>query len=124
MALAASSAVAAERPQASPALRVADVGRLIDVKPGAEIRIELPVSVGSPYRWHIQLQKHVALIAPIETIDDPAQSQGAPGLPRVAVIRLRAPSTGSASVLLGEAPDGSGGGAASNSYRFRFRVVP
>lgn len=43
---------------------------------------------------------------------------------QVAVIRLRAPRTGSASVLLGQVRDGGGGGNASNSYRFRFRVVP
>lgn len=105
-------------------LRVKDVGRLVSVKPGAEIRIALPSLIGSNYRWHILSSKGVKLAGPIVTIDDPNRSVGAPGLPQVAFIRLRAPSSGTASILLGEVRDGGGGGNASNSYRFRFRFVP
>lgn len=117
-------------PTAQPAegntdvLRVKDVGRLVSVKPESTIRIALPYSIGSNYRWQILSAKRVTLAAPITTIDDPGRSVGAPGLPQVALIRLRAPSSGTASVLLGEVRDGNGGGNAANSYRFRFRVVP
>ncbi|WP_332798468.1 hypothetical protein [Sphingomonas sp. PB2P12] len=104
-------------------LRVKDVGRLVPVKPDSEIRIALPYVIGSNYRWQILSSKRVTLAGPIVTIDDPERSVGAPGLPQVAFIRLRAPSSGTASILLGEVRDG-GGGVAPNSYRFRFRVVP
>lgn len=125
IALAASSAIAAQpAPDISQPLGVNDVGRLIAVKPGEEIRIALPNPIGSNYTWQILLQKHVALIAPIETKDKPQIAWGEADTRQVAVIRLRAPRTGSASVLLGQVRDGGGGGNASNSYRFRFRVVP
>ncbi len=125
MALAASSpATAQPAVNATEVLRVKDVGRLVSVKPGSEIRIVLPQVIGANYRWRLLLAKRVTLAGPISTIDDPDRSVGAPGLPQVAFIRLRAPSSGTASVLLGEVRDGSGGGAESNSYRFRFRVVP
>ncbi|MGA1797390.1 protease inhibitor I42 family protein [Sphingomonas sp. 4RDLI-65] len=125
MALAASG-LAAGQPAAGTTgvLRVKDVGRLVSVKPGSEIRIALPSVIGTSYRWRILTAKRVTLAAPITMIDDPDRSVGAPGLPQVALIRLRAPSSGTASVLLGEVRDGSGGGAESNSYRFRFRVTP
>ena len=106
----------------SRVLRVEDVGRLVPVKPGSEIRIALPYTPGASYRWQILSAKHVTLAGPIEIISDPNRSVGTPGLPQVAFIRLRAPSNGTASVLLGEVHN-SGGGA-PNSYRFRFRVVP
>ncbi len=106
----------------SKVLRVEDVGRLISVKPGSEIRIALPYIINASYRWQVVSAKHVTLAAPIETISDPNRSVGTPGLPQVAFIRLRAPSSGTGSVLLGEVHN-SGGGA-PNSYRFRFRVVP
>ena len=125
MALAASSpATAQPAVNATEVLRVKDVGRLVPVKPNSEIRIALPQVIGANYRWRLLLAKRVTLASPIRTIDDPDRSVGAPGLPQVAFIRLRAPSSGTASVLLGEVRDGSGGGAESNSYRFRFRVVP
>ena len=124
MALAASGLATAELATGtSKVLRVEDVGRLVPVTPGSEIRIALPSIIGTSYRWQILSAKRVTLAAPITTIDDPDRSVGAPGLPQVALIRLRAPSSGTASVLLGEVRDGSGGGAESNSYRFRFRVV-
>ena len=109
---------------ATEVLRVKDVGRVVPVQPGSEIRIALPYVIGANYRWQISSAKRVTLAAPIVTVDDPDRSVGAPGLPQVALIRLRAPSGGTASVLLGEVRDGSGGGAATNSYRFRFRVTP
>lgn len=122
----ASSSPATAQPavNATEVLRVKDVGRLVTVQPGSEIRIALPQVIGANYRWRILSATRVTLAGPIETIDDPDRSVGAPGLPQVALIRMRAPSSGSASVLLGEVRDGSGGGAESNSYRFRFRVVP
>jgi hypothetical protein len=125
MALAASGLTTAQ-PATGPSKvwRVEDVGRLIPVKPGTEIRIALPSVIGTSYRWQILSAKRVTLAAPITTIDDPDRSVGAPGLPQVALIRLRAPLGGTASVLLGEVRGGSGGGAESNSYRFRFRIVP
>jgi len=125
IALAASSpATAQPAVNATEVLRVKDVGRLVPVKPDSEIRIALPHVIGANYRWRILSAKRVTLTGPIKTINDPDRSVGAPGLPEVAFIRLRAPSSGTASVLLGEVRDGSGGGAESNSYRFRFRVVP
>ncbi|RXD06927.1 hypothetical protein EQZ23_02185 [Sphingomonas sp. UV9] len=120
---------AAGLPTAQPAagttdvLRVKDVGRLVPVRPDSEIRIALPYVIGSNYRWQILSAKRVTLAGPIVTGDDPDRSVGAPGLPQVAFIKLRAPSSGTGSVLLGEVRDG-GGGVAPNSYRFRFRVVP
>lgn len=125
IALAASSAIAAQpAPDTNQTLGVSDVGRLIAVKPGEEIRIALPNPIGSNYTWQILLQKHVALVSPIKTRDNPLTPWGTAETRQVAVIRLRAPRTGSASVLLGQVRDGGGGGNASNSYRFRFRVVP
>jgi hypothetical protein len=125
IALAASGlATAQQATSTTDVLRVKDVGRLVPVKPDSEIRIALPYVIGSNYRWQILSAKRVTLASTIVTIDDPDRSAGAPGLPQVAFIRLRAPSGGTASILLGEVRDGSGGGNASNSYRFRFRVVP
>jgi hypothetical protein len=124
MALAASGpATAQPASDTTEVLRVKDVGRLVSVKPGAEIRIALPYFIGANYRWQMLLVKHVTLAAPIEIINDPDRSIGAPGLPQVALIRLRAPSSGSASVVLGAVSD-NGVGAGPNSYRFRFRVTP
>jgi hypothetical protein len=124
MALAASGlATAQPATGTNRVLRVEDVGRLVPVEPGSEIRIALPYFIGANYRWQMLLAKHVTLAAPIEIINDPDRSVGAPGLPQVALIRLRAPSSGSASVVLGAVSDNSVG-AGPNSYRFRFRVVP
>lgn len=109
------AAHAAPRPSGN--LRYNDAGRLIPAAVGQTVQVILPAYLGSRFIWQVRPGSRHKLAAPIEVIADPAN-------PRldVAVIRLLFTEPGRSDVEIVSTPVGAGGGAASDSLRYRFAV--